>query len=43
MSIDLRSLADSSKPEGEFPISNSVDDLLLASLDRGGDNLETGR
>ena len=43
MSIDLRSLADSSKPDGEFPISNSVDDLLLASLDRGGDNLETGR
>jgi subtilisin family serine protease len=43
MSIDLRSLADSSKPEGEFPISNSVDDLLLASLDRGGDTLETGR
>ena len=43
MAIDLRSLADSSKPEGEFPISNSVDDLLLASLDRGGDNLETGR
>ena len=43
MSIDLRSLADSSKPEGVFPISNSVDDLLLASLDRGGDNLETGR
>jgi len=43
MSIDLRSLADSSKPEGEFPISNSVDELLLASLDRGGDTLETGR
>ena len=43
MSIDLRSLADSTRPEGDFPISNSVDDLLLASLDRGGDTLETGR
>lgn len=43
MSIDLRSLADSTRPEGDFPISNSVDDLLLASLDRGGDSLETGR
>jgi hypothetical protein len=36
-------LADSFKPGGEFPISNSVDDLLLASLARDGDNLETGR
>ncbi|MEB3324334.1 MAG: S8 family serine peptidase [Cyanobacteriota bacterium] len=42
MTIDLSSLT-ASMPEGEFPISSSVDDLLLAALDRGGESLETGR
>ena len=42
MTIDLSSLT-ASMPEGDFPISSSVDELLLAALERGGDTLETGR
>lgn len=43
MTIDLSALANSSNPEGEFPISSTVEELLLAALERGGDALETGR
>lgn len=43
MTFDLSALANSSNPEGEFPISSTVEDLLLAALERGGDALETGR
>lgn len=43
MAIDLSALSNSSTPEGEFSIASSVDDLLLAALERGGDSLETGR
>lgn len=43
MAIDLSALSNSSTPEGDFSIASSVDDLLLAALERGGDSLETGR
>lgn len=42
MSIDISALM-ASMPEGDFPVSTSVDDLLLAALERGDETLATGR
>ena len=43
MAAKKKSPTSSERGEGEFPVSASVEDLLLAAMERGDESLETGR